>query len=78
MAQIMHSDANAETQVLRLRFKDLRDETEESVVDVIRECEADILHEIPLKGLPEISKVYAKKYVEREVGPSGELRLSDG
>ena len=66
VVQIMHSDINADIQVLRIRFKNLRDENEESAVNLILEIENDIINEIKLKGFPEIQKVYAKKIEETE------------
>lgn len=66
LIQIMHSDTNAEKQVIRIRLKNLRDEDDESAVILMKECEHDILNEILLKGIPEIEKVYAKKYQETE------------
>ena len=32
----------------------------------MKECEYDILNEIMLKGIPEIQKVYAKKFTDIE------------
>lgn len=57
------SDVNADTHVARLRFKDIReDEDDESAVGLLKETEDTLLNEINFKGIPEISKVYAKKY----------------
>ena len=67
MVQIVRSDANDDKLVLRLRFKDLVDEEEETAVELLKECESDLLNELMLKGIPEIVKVYAKKYTEHEV-----------
>ena len=66
----MRSDANDDKLVLRLRFKDLVDEEEETAVELLKECESDLLNELMLKGIPEIVKVYAKKYTEHEVDPA--------
>ena len=66
LVQIMHSDANTRNHVLRIRFRGLRDEEGESAVQMIKECEYSILNEILLKGIPEIQKVYMKKYTEIE------------
>ena len=66
----MRSDANDDKLVLRLRFKDLVDEEEETAVELLKECESDLLNELMLKGIPEIVKVYAKKYTEHEVDPT--------
>lgn len=74
----MHSDTNAESQIIRIRCKNLRDEEDESAVALIKECEYDILNEIILKGIPEIKKVYAKKYTETEFCPeSGEMKETE-
>lgn len=54
LVQIMHSDINADIQVIRIRFKNLRDECDDSAVHIIQECENDIINEIMLKGIPEI------------------------
>jgi DNA-directed RNA polymerase II subunit RPB1 len=76
----MNSDSNDDNLVLRLRFKDLSDEwipPEErairddidyydTAVHFLRQIEDSVLHELTLKGIPEISKVYAKKYNETE------------
>ena len=66
LIQIMHSDTNAEKQIIRIRLKNLKDEEDESAVTLLKECENDILNEILLKGIPDIQKVYAKKYTEVE------------
>ena len=58
----MHSDANDDKLVLRIRFKDLVDEEDEKAVDLIRELEDTLLNDVLLKGIPDIQKVYAKKY----------------
>jgi DNA-directed RNA polymerase II subunit RPB1 len=63
MITIMHSDVNADKLVMRIRFKDLKqDEDNESVVGFLKEIEDTLLNELSLKGFPEIAKVYAKKY----------------
>jgi DNA-directed RNA polymerase II subunit RPB1 len=67
MITIMHSDVNADKLVMRIRFKDLKqDEDNESVVGFLKEIEDTLLNELSLKGFPEIAKVYAKKYQEPE------------
>ena len=74
----MSSDSNDENLVLRLRFKDLVDEyvsledrendmdATESAMNFLREIEDSLLNDLTLKGIPEITKVYAKKYIEHE------------
>jgi len=74
----MHSDANAENLVMRIRFKDLNDEDEETAVELLKECEGDLLNDLMLKGIPEIEKVYAKKYTEHDYDPlTGEYKKTD-
>jgi len=74
----MHSDANDDKLVLRMRFKDLQDEEDETAVELLKECEDDLLNDLLLKGIPEITKVYAKKYSEHEYDPgTGEYKCSD-
>lgn len=75
---MMSSDSNDENLVLRLRFKDLVDEyvspedrendmdATESAMNFLREIEDSLLNDLTLKGIPEITKVYAKKYTEHE------------
>ena len=44
----------------------------------MKECENDILNEINLKGIPEIQKVYAKKYTETEFcAKTGEMKETE-
>lgn len=74
--QIMQSDINDENLVLRLRFKDILDEPitnqsgevvdYESAVFVLKEIEDALLNDLTLKGINEVTKVYAKKYNEVE------------
>lgn len=66
LVQIMAANTNDLLPVIRIRFKNLRDDCEESAVQLIQECEHDILNEVVLKGIPEIQKVYAKKIEETE------------
>jgi DNA-directed RNA polymerase II subunit RPB1 len=78
MVQIMASDANDDRQVLRLRFRDLVDEETESAAAVIKDCESDLLNDLILKGIPDIIKVYAKKYTDTEFDPAtGEKKTSE-
>ncbi len=64
----MVADANADNLVIRMRFRDIKDEdgTEETAVQFIKEIEDSILNDFTLKGIPEIAKVYAKKYAEHD------------
>ena len=78
MVQIMHSDANDDKLVMRMRFKDLLDEEGETAVDLLKELNSDLLNVLMLKGIPEIAKVYAKKYAEHDFDPaSGEHTVSE-
>ena len=54
MMQIMHSDANDDKLVMRIRFKDLVDEEDETAIELLKECEGDLLNDLMLKGIPEI------------------------
>lgn len=54
MMQIMHSDANDDKLVMRIRFKDLVDEEDETATELLKECEGDLLNDLMLKGIPEI------------------------
>ena len=69
MVQVMHTDENDQKKVIRLKFRDLCDEEEESAVDLLKEIEDTLLNDLLLKGIPEISKVYAKKYTTNEFDP---------
>ena len=78
MIQIMHSDANDDKLVMRIRFKDLVDEENETAVELLKECETDLLNDLMLKGIPEIVKVYAKKYTEHDfASDTGEHKVSE-
>jgi hypothetical protein len=71
----MCSDINDENLVIRMRFHDVRDDQEiitaehlsndyETAVMFLKEIEDNLIHDLTLKGIKEISKVYAKKYNE--------------
>ena len=78
MVQIMHSDANDDKLVMRMRFKDLLDEEGETAVDLLKELNSDLLNVLMLKGIPEIAKVYAKKYPEHDFdSANGEHTVSE-
>ena len=75
LMQCMHSDANDEKQILRIRFagaSDLEmgeDDEEEGVttaVQFLRKSEKLLLNEMTLKGFEKISRVYAKRYTITE------------
>ena len=51
---IMHSDDNDEKHILRIRIKDIEDDEEETVCMYLKEFETKLLHELTLKGIPEI------------------------
>lgn len=74
----MHSDANDDKLVLRIRFRDLQDEEDDKAIDLIRELEDTLLNDVRLKGIPEICRVYAKKYTEHTYDSrTGEPKSSD-
>lgn len=78
MIQIVHSDANDDKLVVRIRFKDLQDEDDETAVELLKECEGDLLNDLMLKGIPEIVKVYAKKYTEHDFDKTtGEYKVTE-
>lgn len=78
MISIMNSDVNAEKLVLRLRFRDItQDEGDDTVVSFLKEVEDSLLNDLTIKGFPEISKVYAKKYKEKEYNTTKEFKISD-
>ncbi|CDW74169.1 dna-directed rna polymerase ii subunit rpb1-like [Stylonychia lemnae] len=67
--EVKASDTNDTVHVLRLRFKDVIDEDGtdmETAVQFLKELENSLMNDFTLKGIPEISKVYAKKYTEHE------------
>ena len=70
----MNSDSNDEILILRMRFKDLNEspDEDETAVNFIKEVEASLVNDFTLKGYPEITKVYAKKYAEQEYDPETE------
>ena len=71
---VQKSDDNAETQVIRIRFKNIEEDSEQSVDQFIKEVEDGLLHELALRGFPEIQKVYSRKYNEIEYDDkTGEL-----
>lgn len=74
----MHSDANDDKLVMRIRFKDLIDEDDETAAELLKEMEGDLLNDLMLKGIPEIVKVYAKKYTEHDFdSATGEHRVTE-
>mmetsp|Transcript_19469 Transcript_19469/g.18585 ORF Transcript_19469/g.18585 Transcript_19469/m.18585 type:complete len:356 (-) Transcript_19469:541-1608(-) len=66
---IMHSDDNAQHLVLRIRIKDIEDDEEETVCMYMKEFETKLLHELTLKGIPEIDKVTFSKFMDNEFDP---------
>jgi len=75
---VMAADNNAENLVLRIRCRDLQDEEDESAVQFMKEVEDSLLNDFTLKGIQEISKVYAKKYTEHEYDAvTGEFKQSN-
>lgn len=72
----MHSDINDRNLIFRLRFRDLRDDIledddnpnpeQDTAVMFLKQLEDGIVGDLTLKGIREISKVYAKKYTESD------------
>ena len=76
----MVADTNAENLIIRMRFRDIKDEegNDETAVQFIKEIEDSILNDFTLKGIPEICKVYAKKYPEHDYDlHTGEYKQSN-
>lgn len=75
----MVSDDNSEKHVIRIRLNNVVDEEAQSVANFIKnEFEPSLLHELALKGLPEITKVTFQKINEPIIDPStGKVSMSE-
>jgi hypothetical protein len=64
----MHSDDNSEKLVMKLRIKDIyeNEDDEESDIIYLKEVIDQILNDLTLSGIPEISKVTLANYNEIE------------
>lgn len=67
---IIKSDDNADQHVLRIRLKDIDDDVEETVCMYLKNFETKLMHELTLKGIPEISKVTFSETMENEFDPA--------
>ena len=76
---IMVSDDNSDKHVLRIRLNNVVDDEETTVASFLKnEFEPALLYELPLKGLPEITKVTFTKNQETSVDPkSGAIVSTD-
>lgn len=63
---VMHSDENAESQVIRIRIAGLEEENEEERAGLLKEFLESIFKDMIIKGLVEISKVTFTKHIESE------------
>ncbi len=64
----MHSDDNADKLVVRLRISDIDgddQDDEETPAMFAKNLQNQILHELTLKGIPEITKVSFSTYAEK-------------
>jgi len=66
---IVRSYQNSEEQKIRIRFKDIDDDSDETMVQFMKEIEDMICNVLAIKGVPQIQKVYAKKYKCSEYDP---------
>ena len=75
--RVMHSDDNAEKQVIRIRVAGLEDEDPAEHVALLKEFEQALFKDMPIKGFPEISKVTFTKHVESSYDSRGKCVTSD-
>jgi len=60
---VMVTDENSDKHVVRIRINNIDDDEEETVASYLRnEFEPLILHQLSLKGFPEITKVTFSKH----------------
>lgn len=62
--RVMHSDENAEKQVIRVRVAGLEDEEHSEHVALLKEFEQALFKDMSIKGFQEISKVTFTKHLE--------------
>lgn len=66
----MYSDDNSEKLIMRLRIKDVDEEDEELPSALyLQEVKDNIIKEVTISGIPEISKVSFMKYLEIDYDP---------
>lgn len=63
---VMHSDENAENLVIRMRVNGIEDDDEETAAQYLKQFEDQLLNDMAIKGLFEISKVTFTKAIESE------------
>lgn len=73
----MHSDENAEQQVIRVRVAGLEDEEANDHISLLKEFEQALIKDMGIKGYPEISKVTFTKHVESSYDEMGRCSNSD-
>lgn len=67
----MYSDDNSDKLIVRLRIKDIDDDENEVLPTplYLKEIRDNIINEVTISGIPEISKVTFMKYNEVEYDP---------
>lgn len=75
---VMHSDENAEKQVIRIRIAGLEEEDPNEHASLLKEFEQSVFNDMIIKGLLEISKVTFTKHIDSEFdAKTGKLVQSD-
>lgn len=75
---VMHSDENSEKLVIRMRIGGIEDDEEETAAQYLKQFEQGLLHDMAIKGLPEISKVTFTKHIESGYdSKTGKYKQSD-
>lgn len=75
---VMHSDENAESQVIRIRVAGLEEEDPQEHAALLKEFLESIFQDMIIKGLLEISKVTFTKHIESDYDPkTGKFTQSD-
>lgn len=72
---VMVTDDNSEKHILRVRLCNIEDDEETTVASFLKnEFEPSLLHDLALKGFPEISKVSYQKNPEQRIdAKSGQI-----
>lgn len=75
---VMHSDENAENLVIRMRVNGIEDDDEETAAQYLKQFEDQLLNDMAIKGLLEISKVTFTKHIESGYDPkTGKYQSTD-
>lgn len=80
----MHSDDNSDKLIMRLRIRDIQEEEDnidkETTVMYLKEIMHNILNEVTICGIPEISNVTFMQYNETDYDPvtGGKVRQQWG